>query len=356
MAEMTSHERYERVFKHQESDRIPLIDDIWTETKERWIREGMPADADINEYFDLDSMTKIFVNISPNYEEKTIEETEDYKIVQTAWGVTAKNWKHRASTPLFLDHKVKDLDSWLKAKARMQTDLDKRIDWNYLEKNYPLWKKNNHWIQALLWFGFDVTHAWVVGTEPMLVAMVEEPEMVKDMFDTFLDLNLQLFDRIWDAGYRFDSILWYDDMGYKYNQFFSLNMYRNLLKPSHQRACEWAREKGIHTHLHSCGDIHPFIPDLIEIGVECLNPLEVKAGMDPVALKKQYGDKLAFHGGINAVLWDDKEAIMEEMRKVIPVMKEKGGYIFSSDHSVPATVSLQNFKDIIQEAKILGKY
>ena len=78
--------------------------------------------------------------------------------------------------------------------------------------------------------------------------------------------------------------------------------------------------------------------------------------MDPVALKQRYGDDLVFHGGINAVLWDDLEAITDEMRRVVPAMKESGGYIFSSDHSVPSSVSLENFRAIIDLAKELGSY
>ena len=62
------------------------------------------------------------------------------------------------------------------------------------------------------------------------------------------------------------------------------------------------------------------------------------------------------HGGINAVLWDDTEAIEAEMRRVIPVVKENGGYIFSSDHSVPSSVSLEGFRYIVDLAKELGSY
>ena len=87
-----------------------------------------------------------------------------------------------------------------------------------------------------------------------------------------------------------------------------------------------------------------------------LQPLEVKAGMDPVQVKRQFGDRLLLHGGINAVLWDDKEAIEAEMRRVVPALKEKGGYIFSSDHSVPDSVSLENFRYITDLAKELGSY
>jgi uroporphyrinogen decarboxylase len=73
-------------------------------------------------------------------------------------------------------------------------------------------------------------------------------------------------------------------------------------------------------------------------------------------MKRDYGDDLLLHGGINAVLWDDLEQIEVEMRRVVPVVKEQGGYIFSSDHSVPDSVSLENFRHIVGLAKELGAY
>jgi uroporphyrinogen decarboxylase len=78
--------------------------------------------------------------------------------------------------------------------------------------------------------------------------------------------------------------------------------------------------------------------------------------MDPVRLKRTYGKDLVLHGGINAVLWDDPQAIQEEIERVLPVLKESGGYIFSSDHSVPSTVSLEDFRQIVALAKKLGSY
>ena len=72
------------------------------------------------------------------------------------------------------------------------------------------------------------------------------------------------------------------------------------------------------------------VGDLVDIGLEMLNPLEIKAGMDPNRLKSLYGDKLAFHGGINAQLWDRPELVLAEMERIIPIMKEGGGYVFAS--------------------------
>jgi uroporphyrinogen decarboxylase len=133
-------------------------------------------------------------------------------------------------------------------------------------------------------------------------------------------------------------------------------MFRKLLKPVHAQAIDWAHARGIKTHLHSCGDVNPFVPELVEIGLDALNPLEVKAGMDPIGLKRTWGDRLVLHGGINAVLWDDLDAIEAEMRRVLPALKAGGGYVFSSDHSVPSSVSLANFRRIVDLAKQLGAY
>ncbi|MBT5874314.1 MAG: hypothetical protein HOH43_12920, partial [Candidatus Latescibacteria bacterium] len=217
-------------------------------------------------------------------------------------------------------------------------------------------REKGYWIEAGLWFGFDVTHSWFVGTERLLCALIEEPEWCMDMFGHLLELDLALLDMVWDEGYTFDSVNWPDDMGYKHSQFFSLDMYRELLKPYHQRAIEWAHKKGVKTRLHSCGDVNPFVPDLVEIGLDALNPLEVKAGMEPVHLKETFGKDLVLHGGINAVLWDQPDKIKAEMESVVPAMKEEGGYIFSSDHSVPSSVGLEDFRQIIALAKQLGTY
>ncbi len=352
---MTSHERFQCMFDHREADRVPVIDSPWDATIDRWHREGMPEHVSFVDYFNLDYSAGISIDSSPRYESRTIEETDEYLIHTTPWGATLKNWKHAASTPEFLDFKIKDPDAWQKAKARIQPTRD-RVDWKRLERDYPVWQEKGHWIQAGLWFGFDVTHSWTIGTERLLFALVENPEWCRDIFSTMLEVNLQLLDMVWEAGYHFDCVRWPDDMGYKYNQFFSLAMYRDLLKPFHKRAVDWAHEKGIKAHLHSCGDIRPLVPDLVEIGLDGLNPLEVKAGMDPIALKEAYGDRLVLHGGINAVLWDDPKAIKDEMERVMPILKRNGGYIFSSDHSVPSSVSLQDFRQIVELAKELGAY
>ena len=352
---MTSKERFSRMFQHKEADRVPIFDSPWAGTIARWEREGMPQGMDWRDYFDTDKVSTISVDITPRYEEKVLEETDDYRIVTSEWGVTMKQFKEQDSTPEFLDFTVTTPEAWEKAKARMTVSKD-RIDWKRLERDYAQWQQEGHWIEGMFWFGFDVTHSWTVGTETMLIAMIEEPEWVEDMFDTYLDRSIQHFNMIWDAGYRFDSIFWYDDMGYKNTPFFSNEMYRSLLQKYHKKAVAWAHDHGIYARLHSCGDIMPLLPDIMDTGIDALNPIEIKAGMDVFKIKQDYGDRLVLHGGINAVLWDDKEAIVEAIRQAVPVLKENGGYIFASDHSIPNSVSLEHMQSIINTVKEVGKY
>lgn len=353
MDRLTTRERFARVFAHKEADRIPIIDSPWSDTIERWQAEGMPKDVDWVDYFGLDHVTGIGVDNSPRWPWERLEETDEYVIDRTSWGVVKKNLKH-SSVPEYLDFRIKDPDSWREAKERMAPSRD-RINWEWLKQHYKRLRERGDWFQGHLWFGFDATHDFVDMTQ-LLTELVERPEWCKEMFDHALDVGLALLDMVWDEGYTFDSIFWCDDMGYKHHPFFSLRTYRELLKPAQQRAIDWAHAHGIPAHLHSCGCVNAFVPEWVEMGLDGLNPLEVKAGMDPVQLKQDFGDRLLLHGGINAVLWDKPAEIEAEISHVLPRVKESGGYIFSSDHSVPSAVSLEDFRRIISLAKRLGSY
>jgi len=352
---MTTKERVKRMIARQEADRVPITDHPWEGTINRWHREGMPKDADWRDYFDVDKFEAISVDASPRFKKQTIEDTDTYFVLETEYGAKIKYLKGEDSTPEFLDFKISDPIKWAAAKARVGHEKD-RINWDRIKNELPLWHSEGRWVEAGFWFGFDVTHSWIVGTETLLVALMEDPDWATDMFHTFLDANMALFDQIWDAGYRFDGMNFCDDMGFKGSQFFSVDVYRELILPAHKKAIAWAANHGIVSRLHSCGLVEPFIPDLMEAGLTILNPLEVKAGMDPIHLKKTYGKKLTLHGGVNAVLWDKPAEIKAEIERVIPVLKENGGYIFSSDHSIPNSVGLSDFKEIVAAVKKVGAY
>ena len=351
---MTTRERFARMYQHREADRVPYMDYPWAETLERWLSEGLPT-RDYVGYFDLDRTASIGVDNSPRLPSRIIEENDEFVISTTPWGATRRNFKHRTTTPEPLGFQVTTPDEWRKIKDRIIPTRD-RIPWERLQKNYKQWREEGYWISGGLWFGFDITHSGMVGTENMLFAMKDEPEWVMDMFETELDCDLKLMDMVWEAGYTFDELSWPDDMGYKGTQFFSLSTYRELLKPFHQRAIDWGHAHGCYVRLHSCGNIMPLVPELVSMGLDGLNPMEVKAGMQPEKLKREYGDKLLFHGGTNAAVWHRPEIILPQIRELIPVMKENGGYVFASDHSIPSQVSLKDFTEIIRTYKEVGTY
>lgn len=350
---LSSGERIRRAFAHQDADRVPIVEGPWSSTLERWQREGLPADVDYADFFDVDSIRYLHADNGPRFPERVIEQTDEYIISYSSWGVTMKRWRHAASTPEFLDFDIKGRDDWRKIQARFAFDRS-RVNWDQLARDHARWRARDDYIMAHGWFGFDITHSWFLGTEQVLIALADEPDWLAEVFQTELDLHLKLYDAIWDAGYRFDGIRWPDDMGYKHHQFFGLSTYRQLLKPIHQRAIEWAHAKGIKACLHSCGNINPFIPELLEMKLDGLNPIEVKAGMDPLTLKRDHGDRLLLHGGISALVWNDgRDAMAAEVQRVLPTLAAGGGYIFATDHSVPDCVSLADFRAIVELAKRL---
>ncbi len=356
MIQLTERERMIRTYKRQEIDRIPMLDSPWAGTIRRWHQEGLPENVAWEDHFGFDRWIRVFTDNSPRFEKKILEQTDRYRIETTSWGGTQKVFNELDSTPEVLDFYYDSSDKWAEAKSAMLKDHDDRINWKLLETYYPKWKAEGRFLQLGLWFGFDVAHSRLTGTENMLIGMYEEPEWVTDIFDTYLTTSLNLAQKILDAGYEFDGVFWYDDMGYKGSPFFAPEDYRTLLKPYHKKAIDWAHERGLVTEMHSCGYIEPLLPDVVDTGLEMLNPLEVKAGMDPDKLKKLYGDKLAFHGGINAQLWDNIELVKAEMERIIPAMKEGGGYVFASDHSIPNSVSFETMTEISRLAHELGKY
>ena len=103
MTPLTTHERMKRMYEHREADRLPVTDDPWHSTIERWQREGMPQDVSYRDYFGLDKIVHFGADNSPRYPEKVLEETEEYTIRTSPWGATLKNWKHTGGVPEFLD-------------------------------------------------------------------------------------------------------------------------------------------------------------------------------------------------------------------------------------------------------------
>lgn len=204
---------------------------------------------------------------------------------------------------------------------------------------------------------FEAIHP-VCGHEHMLVGMDLEPEWIEEMVETFskliVDLQKCLFEK---EGYP-DGIWYYEDMGYKGTPFMSPTMYQELVQPGHIRTIDFAHSNNLSVIMHSCGFIEPLLPFMIEAGIDALQVIEIKAGMDLFRIYENFGDKIALIGGIDVrVLYtNDLEQIDKELEAKIPVVKNWFGYIVHSDHSIPNTVNYETYKYFIEKALQLGTY
>ncbi|MBT5873041.1 MAG: hypothetical protein HOH43_06445, partial [Candidatus Latescibacteria bacterium] len=122
--------------------------------------------------------------------------------------------------------------------------------------------------------------------------------------------------------------------------------------------CDFFHRHDMPVILHSCGNIKELIPLLLEAGFDCIQPVEVKAGMDLVELKALFGDDMAFMGGIDvrAMSDSDPDVIEKEIREKIEVAKQGGGYIYHSDHSVPKDVSFEQYLRVMELVQKHGIY
>ncbi|MCC7491885.1 MAG: hypothetical protein IT204_06035 [Fimbriimonadaceae bacterium] len=352
---MTSQERFRAVFERREPDRIPRHDSFWAATLERWRAEGLPADVSPAQHFGFDRIGHIACDNSPRLPVQVLAETPEYRIQTTVWGVTQKVWTHRASVPEFLDFTVVDRASWARVKERM-TPAEDRVNWAHLERAWRSWRESGAWIVGGGWFGFDVLHSWFVGTERVLLAMAEDPDWVREMIDTMLDLNLAMLEAAWDRGYTFDCLRWPDDLAFVKGPFFSNQMYRDIVQPAHRRACEWAHAHGAYVLLHTDGNIWPLLPDIVAAGVDATQPLEQKAGMSVPRLKREWGDRLVLEGGVDVRLMTDPVALEAHLRENLAAAMPGGGYIYHSDHSIPSDVSLADYTHLMRLVEQYGRY
>lgn len=153
-----------------------------------------------------------------------------------------------------------------------------------------------------------------------------------------------------------------DDLGMQTGPQISPRMYRELFKPYHQRIYSYIRENSnLYLFLHSCGGFYEIIPDLIEIGVQILNPVQVSAaGMDPIRLKKEFGKNLTFWGGglntQHTLIHGSLEDIRREVREMIDIFAPGGGFVFTQIHNIQHEVSPDRVMAIYDTAQEHGRY
>jgi uroporphyrinogen decarboxylase len=185
------------------------------------------------------------------------------------------------------------------------------------------------------------------GLDNLMVDLLMEPEMAHFIMDKFTDFYLGYFDRMLSAAKgRIDILRQADDLGTQRSLFFSAELFRTFIKPRIARLVDLAHSHKVKFMYHSCGAIVPLIDDLIEIGVDILDPLQALAdGMDPQALKANFGKRICLHGGIDTQYLLPRgtpEEVRTEVRTRLEILGKGGGFILAPCHVLQLDVPTEN--------------
>lgn len=212
------------------------------------------------------------------------------------------------------------------------------------------------------------TATYLMGFEKWMVTAASDPDLAALILDKITDVQIGL-DRIGlEASGKYLQIFKAsgEDYGAQNGPLYSMRMFRNLLLPRLKRRVDAARlylkenNPECKIMLHSCGSIRKFLPDLIEIGIDIIDPVQpLAAEMDSFELKRDFGDKISFHGGVDiqeVLPFGTKDEVVAETRKRINAFAPGGGYILSSSHNVQADTPPANLMTMIKAAHEYGRY
>jgi len=357
---MTSHERVQRLFAHKKPDRIGLHEHFWGDTFQKWIADGkIKENEDVHELFPYDICMSGWLNLvlDIDFVRETVAEDEDTITSRDGNGAILRHHKKHDSTPEHIGFTVTGRKEWEEfAKPKLTFDA-KRV--NYEEyrrvKAYAAGKE-----RYFMWSGvlpFELMKD-ICGHEHMLAGMALDPEWVSDMADTYVSLAVSLLEDLFAREGAPDGIFVYEDMGFKERPFMSPAMYAELVMPAHKKFIDFAHSLNLPVMVHSCGFVEPLLPHMVEAGIDGLQAMEIKAGMDLLRIYRNFGDRLALMGGLDVreLESNDRGRVDAELMAKIPVVKEGFAYFLHTDHSVPKTVDFDTYEYFVARGLEIGRY
>ena len=196
------------------------------------------------------------------------------------------------------------------------------------------------------------------GYEKFLLSMAEKPDLVLYWLDKLIEVHFDDLKKYLGAVGKYINVIQFcDDLGTQNAPQISPNMYREMIKPYQKKLYRYVRENYPHVKvfIHCCGAIFDLLPDLIDAGVEIINPVQISAaGMDPQRLKTTFGSELSFWGGganmQTFVNTNSVEAIRGHVRELIDIFAPGGGFVFNQVHNIQANVPPEKIMAIYDTA------
>jgi len=358
---MNTRELVDNIMFYRGHDRMPVMHwGGWNETRQRWVKEGMPADVKETEFFNavapwawINIVGGVNAIFYPPFEKETIEETEEYIIYRASDGVITRQWKKQSNIPQYIDFTLKTAKDWPEYKKRLQPDL-KRIPSN-LQEQIGLAESSNLPIAIMSTSMMGWIRNWM-GVENFAYFMYDEPDVFADMIDTISNLACWSIEQIIPKmKSKPDMALGWEDICGRSGPFVSPRIFKQYVAPGYLKVRNKLEEYGVKIlAVDSDGDISALIKPWLDAGVNLLYPFEVGAwNADPMEVKKKYGRELRIVGGFNKMVLEKGPAeIDEEIERRLPLMKE-GGYIVLPDHLITPGASLENYKYYIERIRTL---
>lgn len=206
---------------------------------------------------------------------------------------------------------------------------------------------------------------WLRGFENFFCDMIENPDFAEALLDTICQIKMRYWEKALQiVGENVMIVSEADDLASQNRCFISIEMYRRFLKPRHKRLFDHIKKSAkapVKIFFHSCGAVRPLIPDLIEAGVDILNPVQVSAaGMDTKELKKEFGKEIVFYGGGVDTQYvlprGTPEHVKDEVKRRIDDLAPGGGFVFATVHNIQADVPPQNIVAMREALEEYGVY
>ncbi|MDP6107121.1 MAG: uroporphyrinogen decarboxylase family protein [Candidatus Brocadiia bacterium] len=325
----------------------------------RWREQGMPEDIPLEELFDYDPPGHHVLSglgwceaaFAPAFEEEVIEDRGEHELARDHAGRHVLFFKGRRSgfMPEYVDHPVKDMRTWEEdvkwrlnpASPERCADLDERMNKARAEAARGL-------IITQSVIGAYMYLRSLIGPEGVLYAFYDMPELIRDCMRTWLELAEAVIARH-QQHVTIDELFFGEDICYNHGILISPDLMREFILPYYRqlianlKARQIDRTRHLYVQVDTDGYAVPVIPIYQELGMDVMSPFEVASGCDVVEIGRGHPELVMFGGIDKRVLATTKARIDRMVERILPAMRERGGYIPTCDHGVPEEVSYENY-------------
>lgn len=336
---MNGRERILAALNRQEPDRVPTCEWVlYPKVMEQIC--GTSSDLEFVQKMDLDG-------IAVGLDSKNTVIDDRHFIDE--WGITRVSYDEYPNPVGFPIHELSDLETYV------MPDPDAPYRFNKIKKAMELFGQEKCVIARVR----DVFSQPrdLMGFEDFLAGFYEEPELVQRLMEMSVEYSARICENLANLG--IEVIVVGDDIANNQALLMNPDMYREQVLPHFEALVKKAKSLGLKVIKHSDGDLNSVVEDLVQTGIDCLDPIDARGNMDLADLKSRYGSRIAFKGNVDCVetlVNKSKDQVRRETARCLLQGSVGGGHIISSSNSIHSGVDPQNYRVFLDAVKELGTY